>query len=71
MTDATTVSLSSVFPDPSKQESLECEVEPDPMEGEQTWPTEEELAQAEGKRINFGFDEMLNTFCEIIYFCGK
>ena len=34
--------------DPKKQESLQAENEPDPMEGEQTWPTEEELAQAEG-----------------------
>jgi len=44
-----TTSQSIVYPNPSKQESLECEVVPDPMEGEQTWPTEEELAQAEGK----------------------
>ena len=34
--------------DPKKQETLQAENEPDPMEGEQTWPTEEELAQAEG-----------------------
>ena len=34
--------------DPSKQESLQSEVVPDPMEGEQTWPTEEELAEAQG-----------------------
>ncbi|NP_001088282.1 pre-rRNA-processing protein TSR1 homolog [Xenopus laevis] len=33
--------------DPSAQESLQCEVVPDPMEGEQTWPTEEELKEAE------------------------
>ncbi|XP_072027418.1 pre-rRNA-processing protein TSR1 homolog [Amphiura filiformis] len=33
--------------DPSKQESLDSEAIPDPMEGEQTWPTEEELAEAE------------------------
>ena len=30
---------------PSQQESLDSEVIPDPMEGEQTWPTEEELAE--------------------------
>ena len=30
------------------QESLQSEVEPDPMEGEQTWPTDEELREAEG-----------------------
>lgn len=28
---------------PAEQESLQSEVVPDPMEGEQTWPTEEEL----------------------------
>ncbi|XP_048413462.1 pre-rRNA-processing protein TSR1 homolog [Stegostoma tigrinum] len=33
--------------DPRKQESLESEVVPDPMEGEQTWPTDEELQEAE------------------------
>ena len=34
--------------DPALQESLQSEVVPDPMEGEQTWPTDEELRQAEG-----------------------
>ncbi|NXA54121.1 TSR1 protein, partial [Nothocercus julius] len=33
--------------DASKQESLQSEVVPDPMEGEQTWPTDEELQEAE------------------------
>jgi pre-rRNA-processing protein TSR1 len=33
--------------DPTLQESLISEVTPDPMEGEQTWPTEEELKEAE------------------------
>ncbi|XP_042328009.1 pre-rRNA-processing protein TSR1 homolog [Sceloporus undulatus] len=33
--------------DPSKQELLQSEVVPDPMDGEQTWPTEEELKEAE------------------------
>ena len=32
------------------QESLVGEVVPDPMEGEQTWPTEEELMAAKGER---------------------
>ncbi|XP_021784222.1 pre-rRNA-processing protein TSR1 homolog isoform X2 [Papio anubis] len=32
--------------DPDRQESLQAEVIPDPMEGEQTWPTEEELSEA-------------------------
>lgn len=31
-----------------RQESLIAENEPDPMDGEQTWPTEEELRNAEG-----------------------
>lgn len=33
--------------DAAFQESLQSEVEPDPMEGEQTWPTDEELREAE------------------------
>ncbi|KFO25507.1 pre-rRNA-processing protein TSR1 homolog [Fukomys damarensis] len=32
--------------DPGRQESLQTEVIPDPMDGEQTWPTEEELSEA-------------------------
>ena len=32
--------------DPAFQETLISEVIPDPMEGEQTWPTEEELREA-------------------------
>uniref|UniRef100_A0A8C0H8R9 AARP2CN domain-containing protein n=1 Tax=Chelonoidis abingdonii TaxID=106734 RepID=A0A8C0H8R9_CHEAB len=32
--------------DPRRQESLQSEVIPDPMEGGQTWPTEEELKEA-------------------------
>lgn len=34
--------------DPIKQESLQIEAEVDPMEGEQTWPTEQELLEADG-----------------------
>lgn len=34
--------------DPDRQQSLQTEVIPDPMEGEQTWPTEEELNEANG-----------------------
>ncbi|XP_060084844.1 pre-rRNA-processing protein TSR1 homolog [Ylistrum balloti] len=33
--------------DPRRQESLQSEVIPDPMEGEQTWPTDAELEEAE------------------------
>lgn len=36
--------------DPEKQESLESENIPDPMDAEQTWPTEEEIAEAEQER---------------------
>lgn len=32
--------------DPDKQESLQCENVPDPMDAEQTWPTEEDIEQA-------------------------
>lgn len=35
--------------DPERQESLQTEVIPDPMDGEQTWPTEEELNEANGQ----------------------
>lgn len=34
--------------EPSTRESLQAEAEVDPMEGEQTWPTESELLEAEG-----------------------
>ncbi len=33
---------------PTVQQSLQSEVELDPMAGEQTWPTKEELKEAEG-----------------------
>ena len=39
------VSLSSPPAPPLCQESLVSEVELDPMEGEQTWPTDEDLAE--------------------------
>ncbi|XP_047450999.1 pre-rRNA-processing protein TSR1 homolog [Mugil cephalus] len=38
--------------DPSNRESLQAEAEVDPMEGEQTWPTESELLEAEEARKN-------------------
>lgn len=34
--------------DPSSRESLQAEADIDPMDGEQTWPTESELLEAEG-----------------------
>ncbi|KAF5892628.1 pre-rRNA-processing protein TSR1, partial [Clarias magur] len=36
--------------DPSQRESLQTEAEVDPMDGEQTWPTESELQEAEEAR---------------------
>lgn len=41
--------------DPSTRESLKAEAEVDPMEGEQTWPTESELLEAEGADADFRF----------------
>ncbi|VVA90832.1 unnamed protein product [Arabis nemorensis] len=39
--------LRSLLPDPIKQEQLVVENTPDPLAGEQTWPTEEEMAEAD------------------------
>ncbi|XP_060799982.1 pre-rRNA-processing protein TSR1 homolog isoform X2 [Neoarius graeffei] len=36
--------------DPSQRESLQTEAEVDPMDGEQTWPTEAELQEAEARK---------------------
>lgn len=41
--------------DPLNRESLQAEAEVDPMEGEQTWPTESELLEAEGADADFSF----------------
>lgn len=38
--------------DPEKRESLQAEAEVDPMDGEQTWPTEAELEEAEGTLLS-------------------
>ncbi|XP_073348241.1 pre-rRNA-processing protein TSR1 homolog [Pagrus major] len=38
--------------DPKSRESLQAEAEVDPMDGEQTWPTESELLEAEEARKN-------------------
>ncbi|XP_051522120.1 pre-rRNA-processing protein TSR1 homolog [Myxocyprinus asiaticus] len=38
--------------DPAERESLQAEAEVDPMDGEQTWPTEAELEAAEEARKN-------------------
>ncbi|XP_031497725.1 uncharacterized protein LOC116262459 [Nymphaea colorata] len=39
--------IRSLFPDASKQEPLVIENVPDPLAGEQTWPTEAEMAEAD------------------------
>ncbi|XP_031254615.1 pre-rRNA-processing protein TSR1 homolog isoform X2 [Pistacia vera] len=39
--------IRSLAPDPSKQEPLLVENVPDPLAGEQTWPTEAEMAEAD------------------------
>jgi pre-rRNA-processing protein TSR1 len=48
---------------PALQESLQSEVEPDPMEGEQTWPTEDELHEAEGKYCKSRLLNLLSMLC--------
>lgn len=41
--------------DPAKQESLDSENIPDPMDAEQTWPTKEDYEMAEKERqVGFG-----------------
>lgn len=42
--------VSLICPDPSLQEQLIVENTPDSLAGEQTWPTEEELAKAEEEK---------------------
>lgn len=42
--------------DPNRQEDLTAENAPNPLEGEQTWPTEDELAEA---TANAGKDDMM------------
>ncbi|KMT17059.1 hypothetical protein BVRB_2g041210 isoform A [Beta vulgaris subsp. vulgaris] len=44
--------ISSLVPDISKQEPLHVENVPDPLAGEQTWPTEAEMAAAEENQKN-------------------
>lgn len=49
--------------EPSQRESLQTEAEVDPMDGEQTWPTESELQEAEGRtnaRISLYTKEQVN-----------
>lgn len=41
--------------DPKLQESLVSEAVPDPMNNEQTWPTEDELKEADGRYNSINF----------------
>lgn len=45
--------------DPSSRESLHAEAEVDPMDGEQTWPTETEILEAEGAETERTHDSIL------------
>lgn len=45
--------------DPKSRESLQAEAEVDPMDGEQTWPTETELLEAEGAKTEFAHNSIL------------
>lgn len=55
--------------DPSKQESLQSEIVPDPMDGEQTWPTAEELSEAAGEVWVAGRDYLSCSFSLLC--CGQ
>lgn len=52
--------------DPTTRESLQAEAEVDPMEGEQTWPTESELLEAEGADTHSSPSSFINNFLLII-----
>uniref|UniRef100_H2YCV6 Pre-rRNA-processing protein TSR1 homolog n=1 Tax=Ciona savignyi TaxID=51511 RepID=H2YCV6_CIOSA len=41
----------TIFSDPSRIQDLVLEADPNPMEGEQTWPTEEEIMEAEEEQV--------------------
>lgn len=47
-------------PDPELQDSLVSENVPDSMEGEQTWPTEEEMLEADERIQSMGLDNEAN-----------
>eukprot|EP01156_Anaeramoeba_ignava_P021966 Anaeramoba_ignava/c20007_g1_i2.p1 GENE.c20007_g1_i2~~c20007_g1_i2.p1 ORF type:complete len:521 (+),score=181.72 c20007_g1_i2:82-1644(+) len=55
---------STLFPDPSLQESLESEKEQDFMMNEQTWPTEEEIKSAEAPIVDLT-DNISNQFKQL------
>lgn len=48
--------------DPSSRESLQAEAEVDPMDGEQTWPTESELLEAEGAKTDLIHNNILRLY---------
>jgi len=51
--------------DPEKRESLQAEAEVDPMDGEQTWPTEAELEEAEGTVFTMSSWAMFTAVCPL------
>ena len=56
--------------DPSKQETLVTEAEVDPMDAEQTWPTEEEIKQAEGPFSASLLSSFFTQFQLVIQYCN-
>lgn len=52
--------------DPAYQETLVCEVVLDPMEGEQTWPTDEEIKEA-GKLLILYSWQRTSVFLLVYY----
>lgn len=50
--------------DPALQESLQSENVPGEMEGEQTWPTEEEMEEAEGQLG--GINRLSNVYMALL-----
>lgn len=54
--------------DPSKQETLDSENVPDPMDAEQTWPTEEEMQTAnEENKVTIRFSNNYIFYNEITF----
>lgn len=65
--EMTDESAAVFLPDSNKQEALDSEVKPDPMQGEQTWPTEHDIKNAIAGKYVYLF----LTFIYIIYIYQK
>ena len=58
--------------DPAFQETLVSEVVPDPMEGEQTWPTDEEINEAGNAYIVcFSRGNCLRRSKSLVFVCRR